>query len=210
MLFWDSPMKQRMTCLQGHHWEAPHPTAGEITTLTCPVCGAAGVAAQPVTSVTTAASSQAITPRKTSRGSPIFWIAIILVIGLGIASFFVVPLLFPNLVWFGASSPLRDEKTVVVRPRETQRLQWNNPLVETATVTISSPGNPVNAFVVSEPDIDAAIRTMNQGMPPAPTLASKPWVETARIEIKPGRKPFVLLLQTSARKADVSVKVEGR
>ena len=39
---------------------------------------------------------------------------------------------------------------------------------------------------------------MKQGMLPAHTLATRTWVENVTLEIEPGRRPFVLLLQTNA------------
>ncbi len=207
-------MTQRMTCLQGHEWDASEPGTGDGTATVCPVCGAAGYAVtSSVSSETRPVSSTEAAPTSTApvtgRSVGLFWVAVILVIGAGIGSFFAIPRLFPGFEWFGDSGPLKDERTVVVRPGEPQRLQWDNPRVETATVTVSSPGSPVNVFVVSEADVAAALRTLSQGNAPTPTLATKIWVENVTVEIRPGKKPFVLLLQTASPKAEVKVTVRG-
>jgi hypothetical protein len=183
--------------------------------MACPVCGAAGYAltapmppeSRPVPS---ADAAPATTAPVTRRSGGAFWIAVILVLAAGIGSFFAIPRLFPGFDWFGASGPLKDEKTVVVRPGDPQRLQWDNPRVETATVTVKSPGNPVDVFLVSEADVDAALRMMNQGNLPTTTLETKTWVENVTVEIRPGKKPFVLLLQTRTRKSEVKVTVRGQ
>jgi hypothetical protein len=207
-------MTQRMTCLQGHEWQPSNiDSVGAGTTL-CPVCGSAGCAAtssgpeDPSTALRTRAVPSSSDPATRGTGWG-FWVAVFLVIGAGVASFFAVPVLFPKFNWLG-SSELSDKKTLVVHPGETQRLQWDNPRVETATVAVNSPGSPVNVFLLSEPDVDAALRTMNQGMLPTHTLAARTWVENVTVEIKPGRKPFVLLLQTNAPRAEVTVSVRGR
>jgi hypothetical protein len=139
----------------------------------------------------------------------VFWIATLLVVFVGIVGLLVLPFVFPSLDWFGLAS-LNDEKTVSVRPGETVRVFWDSPLVQKATVTVKSPGKPVNVYVILKSELAAATEQTEKGNAPPTTLASKPWVESTTVEVEPGKKPFVLLLQTKTPRADVTVTVKGK
>jgi hypothetical protein len=110
----------------------------------------------------------------------------------------------------GCGARLEYDKNITVKPLGVERIYWDEPLVEKATVKIKSPGVTVNAYLVLQSNLDAADRALDAGKAPKEVLASAEKTEEKTFEIAPGKKPFALLLASTGKRAEVSVKVSGK
>ncbi len=110
----------------------------------------------------------------------------------------------------GCGAKLNYSKTVKVVLGETHRIMFDEPLVNKATVTIKSPGVPVNAYLVLLSTEDAAMKDLDSNRTPTDVLASAEKTEDKTFEIAPGKKPFALLLYAKSKKAEVIVTVIGQ
>src|SRR5262245_2937944 len=98
-------MAQRMTCHRGHQWDALAGSDGgtDVTAAICPYCGAPPRPAKP--GAVTATPAQAPPPGTTPGAAPpvtrgsgkVFWIAMLLVVFVGIVGLLVLPFVFPSL-----------------------------------------------------------------------------------------------------------------
>jgi hypothetical protein len=78
------------------------------------------------------------------------------------------------------------------------------------TVTVTSPGVPVNAYLVKAADAPALQTALERGQAPTSTLAQKEKAEDIMLEATvPAKTGFTLVLQSN-KKTDAKVKVVGR
>jgi hypothetical protein len=197
-------MAQRLRCPLGHQWDAPArgEAATDVYAPTCPQCGAKPL--EPSTAVS-ATPPRGVEPPVAGRHRLFWGIALCAVLG-GIALLIAVPFVFLN----PRSARLNYSKDVTVQGLGSQQLYWDEPLVEKATVKIKSPGVQVNAYLVLQSNLDAALRALEVDKAPKEVLASAEKTEEKTFEIAPGRKPFALILTSTGKRAEVSVKVSGR
>ena len=115
----------------------------------------------------------------------------------------------------GGCQRLDTERTLNLEPTQSHALLFDAPRSEQqVSVTIHSPGAPVEVYVVLEKNREQAMQTLEQGRRPAKEqlLASKDKAEEATLETTvPARNAFAVLLNSKASKAaQVKVKVTGR
>jgi hypothetical protein len=119
------------------------------------------------------------------------------------------------LVLLGSSGcqRLNHEATVQVEPTGVQSTIISAPRSDQkVAVDVSSPGAPVNVYVVLEKDEEAARDALGRQQKPANVLAGKEKVEQDTLETTiPAGKGFAVLLGSASNKtAQVKLKVTGR
>jgi hypothetical protein len=110
---------------------------------------------------------------------------------------------------------LNDERTVPLGPSQVHAVLYDAPRSDQkVSVTVSSPGAPVDAYLVLEKERQAVQDGLDRGQRPATAkvLAGKEKVEEASLEATvPAKSAFAVLLNSKSNKtADVKVKVTGR
>jgi hypothetical protein len=109
----------------------------------------------------------------------------------------------------GCGAKLNYSKVITVQPGGTERIMFDLPLVDKATITIKSPGGAVDAYVVLESNVEAALRALEAGKEPdAMTKGLK--TDGKQMDFAPGKKAFVLILVSAGKKVEVDVKAEGK
>ena len=110
----------------------------------------------------------------------------------------------------GCGARLNYKKNVTLDVGEVQRIYWDEPLVEKATVTIKSPGVSVNAFLVLQVNEDTAKKAIDENKTPKDLLTHKLKTEEATFEVSPNKKAFVMLLSGAGKKAEIAVTATGK
>src|SRR5262249_13148325 len=108
---------------------------------------------------------------------------------------------------------LNDERTVKLDPAAVQSFPIDAPIRdEQVKVKVSSPGAPVNVYVVLQKDQTAAEDALEVGKAPASSLGGKDKVEDATLDATvPAKSPFAVVLgNTSAKTAQVKMTITGR
>jgi len=109
---------------------------------------------------------------------------------------------------------LNDERTVTLDGSEAYKLvEYDAPRSEQkVTVTVSSPGTPISAYLVTEGDKAGAMDALLQDRAPASALDRKEKSEAIPLQgTVPAKTAFALLLKgTPGKKAEVKVKTVGR
>ena len=107
---------------------------------------------------------------------------------------------------------LNDERTVSVSLGDPYSIEYSAPRYEQkVTIQVSSPGAPVSAYLVAEPDRQAAQLLLNQKKTPEKSLAGKEKAEEFTLEATvPAKTAFVLLIRADKKEAQVRVKATGR
>lgn len=106
---------------------------------------------------------------------------------------------------------LNYDKTITIDPGAPFTVNWDPPRYDQKlTVTVTSPGRPVSAYLVKESDQEAATKALQEGKKPPAALASQENAEEINLSATiPAKTGFTLVL-VSNRKAEVRVKVVGR
>jgi hypothetical protein len=107
------------------------------------------------------------------------------------------------------------DRTVKLEPSQVHAILFDAPRSDQkVSVTMSSPGAPVEVYLLLEKDREAAVQSLEQGKRPAKEqiLASKDKAEEATLEATvPAKSGYAVLLNSKAGKtAEVKVKVAGR
>jgi hypothetical protein len=116
----------------------------------------------------------------------------------------------PTLGCGGCGARMNYEKTISLKATEVHQISLDSPLIDKGTVTIRSPGAPVNVHVVLDVNREAALKSIDDGKPPKDLLAGSDKIEDKSLEIGPGKKPFTVILWGARRNCEVTVKVEGK
>jgi hypothetical protein len=103
-----------------------------------------------------------------------------------------------------------DDKTVKLESGEIQKIFFDAPLVDKATIKVSSPGAPINAHVVLQVDLQAAERLIKDNKAPKDALAGAEKTQEKEFEVAPGRKEFALILWGASRECSVRVTASGK
>jgi hypothetical protein len=121
-------------------------------------------------------------------------------------------LLLPLLVTAGCQQAVKDERTVAVDQFDIRSAIYSPARDQQVTVEVSSPGAPVNVYVVLEKDRAAVEKSLGDNKKPANVLASKEKVEQATLEVPiQAKNDFAVVLNgASGKTAQVKLKVTGR
>ena len=112
----------------------------------------------------------------------------------------------------GCGPRLKVTKTVEVKPGECKGESFELPLVNQATVTVSSPGRMVDVYVVQTVFAQKTTDDILNGKPlkDKDLLVSTRRAEKATLVVKPEKKEFSVLIYNSGRgTATVEVSVTG-
>ena len=123
------------------------------------------------------------------------------------------PLVVLCLLGLGCKQRLNSESTLNVGPGEVQSKIVDAPRADQqVTVTVSSPGAPVSAYLVLEKNRQAAQEALLNGKTPANVLDGKDRTEDATLQgTVPAREEFAVLVSNAGSKsAAVKVKIIGR
>ena len=118
-----------------------------------------------------------------------------------------------GLVGAGCKQRLNSESTLTVGPGEVQSKIVDAPRADQqVTVTVSSPGAPVSAYLVLEKNRQAAQDALLSGKAPANVLDGKDKTEDATLQgTVPAKEEFAVLVNNGGSKpAQVKVKITGR
>jgi hypothetical protein len=104
------------------------------------------------------------------------------------------------------------EKSLSLTPDEVQLIDFDGPRGEQKiTVTISSAGAPVNAYLVRKEDAQTAKECVLNGKPPPKPFDSKEKAEEITLNATiPPQTGYTLVLSPVGKKAEVKVKVSGK
>lgn len=108
--------------------------------------------------------------------------------------------------------PLNDERTALVKAGTVNTIEYDAPIQDQqVTITTSSPGVPVDVYVVLQDNLQKAQDALQGGAPPENTVASQKKTEQASLEAKvPAKKGFAVLINNSVNNnKDANVKVKA-
>jgi hypothetical protein len=105
---------------------------------------------------------------------------------------------------------LKYEKKIEMPATEVHQIIFDSPLVEKATVTVNSPGTPINVHFVLESNRKAALTAIDDGKAPKDVLGGSEQVKEKVFEIGPGKKEFTIILWGARKDCDVKVSVTGK
>jgi hypothetical protein len=115
------------------------------------------------------------------------------------------------LAFVAGCQRLNYDKIVTLDPEAPFTVNWDPPRYDQKlTVTVTSSGKPVSAYLVKESDQEAATRALQDGKMPAGVLASQENAEEIHLSATiPAKTGFTLVL-VSKRKAEARVQAVGR
>jgi hypothetical protein len=115
------------------------------------------------------------------------------------------------LVLAGCGNKLNDKRTLTVKPSTVEKVFFDAPLVDKATVVVKSPGAPVNIHIVFAKDAEAAGDAIQEHRPIKDPIVGAERTEEKTLEFQPGKKPFAILISVgSSRPAEVQLTVTGQ
>jgi hypothetical protein len=112
----------------------------------------------------------------------------------------------------GCAERLNYETTVQLGDGEVQSLSIDPPKSEQrVSVTVSSSGSPIDAYIVLDKDKEAAKQALLDRKKPAATLDGRAKTQDATLEATiPAKTGFAILLGGANKSSQVKVKVSGR
>jgi hypothetical protein len=112
----------------------------------------------------------------------------------------------------GCGQKLNYETTVQLDDGQVQSLSIDPPRKDqSANVTVSSSGSPIDVYVVLEKDKEAGKQALLDSKKPAESLARKVKTQDAILEATiPANTGFAILLGGASKSSQVKVKVTGR
>jgi hypothetical protein len=107
---------------------------------------------------------------------------------------------------------LNDERTVQVGAGEAYKVEFDPPRSEQqVTVTLTSPGVPISAYLVKREDSAQAMDAALGGKAPASALDGKEKGEEITLSATiPAKTGFAVVIKGGSKKAEVKIKTVGR
>jgi hypothetical protein len=110
----------------------------------------------------------------------------------------------------GCGGKLNDKRTVTVKPGTLEKIFYEGPLVDKATVSVKSPGAPVGVHIVYAQYADAAADAIQSSKPVKDEIVGIDKTEDKPFDFAPGKKPFAVLIVGLNKAAEVQVTVTGQ
>jgi hypothetical protein len=117
---------------------------------------------------------------------------------------------FALLVLPGCGAKLDDKRTIMVKPSSVEKIFYDAPLVDKATVRVKSPGVPVGVHIVYSHNVDAAVENILSNKPVKDEIVGADKVEDKPFDFAPGKKAFAVVIVGLTKAAEVQVTATGQ
>ena len=110
----------------------------------------------------------------------------------------------------GCGAKLNSQRTVTVKPGSIEKLFYEAPLVDKATVTVKSPGVDVGVHIVYSQYAEAASDALTSSKPVKDEIVGFDKTQDKQFDFQPGKKEFAVLIVGLNKTGEVQVTVTGQ